>query len=136
MHEHVGTFTLVPKATLPHVTRVPRPVWTFTRKLGPNGNVSQCKARIAYPDDRLQPGLHLDPKTIATYFADRDSIRAVLALAACQKLTLRHIDITSAYLHEPYVGPTPIYCATPVTLDGQNPEPCPQHRSATGPQPV
>lgn len=57
----------------------------------------------------MKPGLHYDPRKTTTYTADRTTQRLLLALHAAANFPLEHFDIESAYLHEHYVHPTPVY---------------------------
>lgn len=66
----------------------------------------------------MRPNVHFNPSDTAAYMADRSTIRLILALAACENKYLDHIDIDSAYLHEPYDDPTPLYVRQPERFDG------------------
>jgi len=96
---------------------VHKAVLKFSYKYTREGTVKGYKVRFSFPGNRLQPGLHYDPHELAVYSADRDTVRLALALAAQDKLTIKHIDLTSAFLHEPYDGP-PLYMEALPQFDG------------------
>ena len=102
MHEHFGTFKYVAEKTVKKRSLVPKAVVRFTYKLDDKGRVSAHKARVAYPGHRLHAGVHYDPRALATYAADRDTIRLLLAIAVTHKLQINHIDLPSAFVQEKY----------------------------------
>lgn len=122
-HRDFGTFKLRPKSTLPKGTFAPRAVNTFTYKTAPTGAVLGRKVRISFPGNQLAQAKHYDPRILATYTADRDAIRLVLAFAVHLGLQLRHLDLKTAFLHERYVGLLPLFMQYPVDFDGTQPYP-------------
>lgn len=104
-----GTFTTVPRSSLPPKAFVPRAQIRFVYKENDFGQLIGFKARVLYPGDRLTPSVHYDPKATATYSADCDCLRIVIASAAQDEHQLYHVDIKSAFLHEEFQGKTPLY---------------------------
>lgn len=99
MHDHFGTLQLVDEHKLPKRTTALRPVITFTYKRDKNGEITGYKVRASYPGNRLIPGLHYDPDTIAAYAADRDAIRLILALSVNMDMQAYHLDLTCAFIY-------------------------------------
>lgn len=113
-----GTFNLVDKRSLPRGTLVPRAQIKFVYKENDDGQVIGFKARIVYPGNRLTDGVHYDSKDTATYSADRDSLRFVIALASQQAHQLYHVDLKSAFLHERFKGKKKLYMQPLHDFDG------------------
>lgn len=84
------TFEIVPRHRIPKGTFVPKGVLTFTHATSRQGEVLGRKALIAYPGNWLNQADYYDPKQLATYTADRDAIRAMLALAVNTGSKLKH----------------------------------------------
>lgn len=76
------------------------------------------KARCSVRGDLMQPHLHYDPAQVATYMAEKASVRMIFALAAAQSLHLEHFDITAAYLYEQYQYDKLVYIWQPKRFDG------------------
>ena len=66
----------------------------------------------------MVPGVHYDPDQTTTYMAEKKSVRHLLALCAAKNWVIEHFDITSAYLHERYTHPTPVFVQQPRRLNG------------------
>ena len=76
------------------------------------------KARCSVRGDRMKANVHYDPDKIATYMADRTTIRTLFALAASRNMVMEHFDITGAYLHEKYQHKHKVYVWQPKRFDG------------------
>lgn len=74
---------------------------TYRYKHGSDKNSIKRKARCSVREDRMKANVHYDPDKIATYMADRTTIRTLIAVAASNNM-IEHFDITGAYLHEKY----------------------------------
>lgn len=120
--EEYRTFITVPKHSLPRGALVPRAQIRFVYKEDDTGHLTGFKARVVYPGDRLTPGLHYEPKDTATYSADRDALRLVIAIASRDGFELYHIDIKSAFLHERFKGKTALYLQQLMFFDGTQPQ--------------
>lgn len=83
-----------------------------------DGYLTGFKARVVYPGDRLTPGVHYDPKATATFSADRDALRLVIAIASREGYELYHVDIKSAFLHERFKGKAALYLQQLPMFDG------------------
>ena len=55
---------------------------------------------------------------MAIYAVDRDSMRLMFAIAANCGMEVYHLDLASAFLHEEYQGPQPLYMYPPTNFDG------------------
>lgn len=113
-----GTFNMVDKRSLPRNTLIPRAQIKFVYKEDDDGQVTGFKARIVYPGNRLIDGVHYDSKDTATYSADRDSLRFVIALASQRRFSLFHVDLKSAFLHERFKGKKALYMQPLPAFDG------------------
>lgn len=118
-----ATFATVPRNSLPRNTFIPRAQVTFAYKENDDGQVIGFRARIVYPGNRLISGLHYDPKETATYAADRDSVRFVIAIASQCNHRLYHVDLKSAFLHERFKGKVPLYLQPLLNFDGSTTQP-------------
>lgn len=118
VHEKFGTFKYVDADSVPKNALVPHAIFRFVYKFDKDGNIAAHKARFAYPGHRLKAGIHYNPNSLATYAADRDTIRLVLALATEHGLDLNHIDLESAFIQEDYNGDTVLYLSAIPNFDG------------------
>ena len=84
-------------------------IMNYRYKRDSGGKIKALKARCAIRGDRMRPNLHFDPEKVATFMADKSSIRLLLALAARDDLLIEHFDIKCAYLHELYQHRNPAY---------------------------
>ena len=75
----------------------------------------------------MRPHEHYDPEKIATYMADRTTIRTLFAIAASMNMRIEHFDITGAHLHEKYKHANRVYVWQPQRFDGTY-----KHRSTHG----
>lgn len=91
MHEEFGTFKYVDSNKLLENAFIAKPVFTLRHKHSKHGKVTGYKVRASYPEDKLIPGVHYHPETIAEYVADRDAVRLMLAIAA--QMSLRPITL-------------------------------------------
>lgn len=66
-HAHFGTFTRVPRSSLPVKAFVPKVVTTWSKKYDSEGQVTSRKVRFSYPGNRLLPGIHYNPNETSTY---------------------------------------------------------------------
>ena len=110
------TFRVTRRQNVPIGATIARPVTVFTYKYDNVGAVKGHKARVSYPGNILEPGYHFDPAQLSVHAADRDSVRLVLALAAELRWDIRHVDLTSAFLHERYKGPR-LFLEVPRSFD-------------------
>lgn len=117
------TFATVPRRSLPRNTIVPRAQVRLVYKEDDDGRLIGFRARIVYPGNRLISGLHYDARDTATFSADRDSLRIVIAIAAQKGYELYHVDLKSAFLHERFKGKTPLYLQPLPTFDGTTCDP-------------
>ena len=113
-----NTFKPVDRRQLPRNTVIPRAQVRFAYKEDDDGRVIGFKARVVYPGNRLEADVHYDAQETATFSADRDSIRLIIALAAQNGHALKHIDLTSAFLHERYKGKVPLFLNALPDFDG------------------
>lgn len=116
-HEQFGTFKYISRTKIPGGTPIHKAVLKFSYKYTREGTVKGYKVRFSFPGNRLEPWLHYNPHELSVYSADRDTVRLMLAIAAEEKLTIKHIDLKSAFLHEPYEGP-PLYMEPLPQFDG------------------
>ena len=75
----------------------------------------------------MRPHEHYDPEKIATFMANRTTIRTLFAIAASMNMRIEHFDITGAYLHEKYKHANRVYVWQPQRFDGTY-----KHRSTHG----
>lgn len=73
------------------------------------------KERFAFPENRPVPGKNYDPERTADYAADRDSVSQLLAIAATEGVSIRHIELKSAFLHKKYERPQTL-CMEPMRI--------------------
>lgn len=71
--------------------------WTFKIKKDANGSIQRYKARLVAKDFTQQCGT--DYQETFSPVARFDSIRGILAVAACWKMNLRQFDIKTAFLY-------------------------------------
>lgn len=93
---------------MPPPSRVPKAVVRVSYKMNSDGTVASHKARVAYPGHRLHANIHYDLRALATYAADRDTDRLLLAVAVTHGLQINHIDLPSAFVQELYTGDEPV----------------------------
>lgn len=60
---------------------------------------------------------------MSVYAADRDSVRLLIALTACFSIEVKHIDLSSDFLHEDCNGLEPLYFEPVPTMDGVSTRP-------------
>ena len=57
----------------------------------------------------MRPHEHYYPEKIATYVAERTTIRTLFAIATSMNMHIEHFDITGAYMHEKYQHANRVY---------------------------
>lgn len=71
--------------------------WVFKRKEDVAGKVSKFKARLVAQGFSQQLGVDYD--TVFAPVATQTTFRILLTVAGCKRMTVRHLDVKSAYLH-------------------------------------
>jgi len=92
-----GTWTLVPRASMPHGARLLRFKYVLKTKLGVDGEVERYKARLCVQGFSQREGI--DYKEVFAPVARYESIRVLLALAAGDGLLVHQMDVKSAFLN-------------------------------------
>lgn len=91
--------------------------WTYTKKLGPDGNITRYKARLVAQGFSQIPGIDFDNTFAPTVRID--SLRIILHLAASYGWSRGQDDVTGAFLHSKI--DTEIYMKQPPGFhDGTN----------------
>ena len=111
-----GVFEEVPR---PKDHKIVGSKWVFRMKHGPNGQIEQYKARVVTQGFSQVEGIDYNETFMpVTKF---NSIRLLLALAACYDWEIHQMDVKSAFLNgeldeEIYMRPLPGYKAAPNTV--------------------
>lgn len=104
-----------------HKSKITKPIAltiTYRYKRNEDGLVIGRKARCSIRGDLMKAKVHYDPDHIASYAADKTSIRALICLATASSMPLRHIDISSAFTAEKYSHNQPVYVRQTPRFDG------------------
>jgi transposase InsO family protein len=90
------TFSLVPRSKLPDNAKPLRSMFIYKTKLDSKGNVDRFKARLVVKGCGQRKGIDYDE--VFAPVAHHQTIRVVLAVAACQGLRVEQMDVTTAFL--------------------------------------
>jgi hypothetical protein len=93
-HAAHGTWKLVP---LPPGRRTIGHTWVFKHKLGKDGQIIRHKSRLCAIGYSQIPGVDFE-ETFAHTLSIK-YVRTILIIAAAEDLTLRHLDVTTAFLY-------------------------------------
>ena len=98
--EAMGTWEVVPRATMPKGARAIPGTWAFRIKRFPDGRLNKFKARWCVMGNRMEKGVH--------YFEDAYSplvgwptVRSAMLLSAAAGWKSRQVDFTNAFCQAP-----------------------------------
>lgn len=66
----------------------------------------------------MQPNVHYDPNRLSAPMADKSTVRMLFSLKALRCMTMEHLDLTAAFLHEPFTYPHTVYVREPKRSNG------------------
>jgi hypothetical protein len=110
----INAWTLFKRCDVPQGKRVLPMKWAFKLKRYPNGLVNKFKARFCVRGDRQIEGIDFN-ETWAPV-VQWTTVRAMIILAAKQKLCTAQADITAAFVHAPLEKDEEIFVEQPKGL--------------------
>jgi hypothetical protein len=111
-HAAHGTWTL---AELPPGRKTIGHTWVFKVKRDKDGDITHYKSRLCATGYSQVPGVDFK-ETFAPTLSFK-SIRTILAISAAEDLTLRHLDVTTAFLYGTLPKDQQVYMSLPRALN-------------------